>query len=102
MSSASISSPSAPVGDGLDRVGRGLLGRVALGALGQVALADLRRFAFARDVQPPAGQARGEAHVLAVAPDGERELIVGNDHQRDAVVLEELDADHLRRRQRVR
>jgi hypothetical protein len=33
-----------------------------------------------QDVDVPAGQLRGEAHVLAAAADGERQLLVGHDH----------------------
>ena len=44
------------------------------------------------DVDPPAGQAGGEAGVLAVAADRQRELVVGDDHRRLALVVVD---DHL-------
>ena len=73
----------------------------ALGALDEVSLARLGRLGLAGDVEPPTGQPRGQTHVLPVASDRERKLIIGNDDERDAVVLEQLDADHFRRRERV-
>ena len=44
------------------------------------------------DVDPPAGQAGGEAGVLAVAADRQRELVVGDDHGRLALLVVD---DHL-------
>jgi hypothetical protein len=38
------------------------------------------------DVEPPADQARGQARVLALAADGDRQ-VVGGDLEQDAVVL---------------
>jgi len=73
------------LGDGFDRT--------AFRTLGQIRLARRVGFGFACDVETPAGQARGEPHVLAFASDRKRELVVGNDDQRRAVVFEELDAD---------
>src|SRR5215207_1535234 len=39
------------------------------------------------DVDPPAGQAGGEPGVLALAADRQRELVVGHDHRRLAVLV---------------
>ena len=53
------------------------------------------------DVDPPAGEAGGEAGVLAVTADRQRELVVGDDHGRLALVVVD---DHLadpRRRERL-
>ena len=54
-----------------------------------------------QDVDVPAGQLRGEPHILAAAADGERKLRVGH-HDLDAVgVLVEHDLGDFGRRQRV-
>ena len=50
------------------------------GALGEFLLAALQFLGLGQDVDVPAGQLRGEAHVLAAAADGERELVVGHHH----------------------
>ena len=55
----------------------------------------------APDVDPPAGQARGEPGVLALAADGQREHPLGHGHVRDAVLLVDVDGDDLGRAQRV-
>ena len=89
-----LASPSAATGSGSRCV-------QAFFALGKVARPRFVRFGFARDVEPPAGQPRGEPDVLTFASDRERELIVGDRDERDALVLEEFDAEHLGRRQRV-
>src|SRR6201996_8798940 len=43
------------------------------------------------DVDAPAGQAGGEAGVLTVAPDRQRELVVGDDHGRLALLVVDDD-----------
>src|SRR5215207_8253535 len=53
------------------------------------------------DVDAPAGQARGEARVLALAADRERELVVGHDHGRLAVLVVHEHLAHPRRAQRL-
>ena len=54
------------------------------------------------DVDPPPGEARSEAGVLALLADGERELVVRDDDARRAVELvDHGDGGDLRRRQRV-
>src|SRR5579871_410476 len=83
------------VGGGVDRLGR-LLAGDAVGPLREIPLACGRRLTLRRDVEAPAREPRCKAHVLSVASDRQRELIVGNDHQCHAVVLEELDPDYLR------
>ena len=60
---------------------------------------DLR---LALDVDPPTRQLRGQARVLAFANDGERELVIGHDHERRLRRLLDLDAHDLSRRQRGR
>src|SRR3990167_8894477 len=51
-----------------------------LAAVVELLLATLRLFLLGEDVDVPTGELRGEAHVLAAAADGERQLLVGNDH----------------------
>ena len=50
------------------------------GALGEFLLAALGFFGFGQDVDLPAGELGGEAHILAAAADGERQLLVGHHH----------------------
>ncbi len=52
--------------------------------LGEFLLAALALFLLGQDVDVPAGQLRGQAHVLAAAADGERQLALGH-HDLDAV-----------------
>ena len=52
------------------------------------------------DVDAPAGQAGGEAGVLAVAADRQRELVVGHDHGRLALLVVDDHLAHARRRKR--
>ena len=54
-------------------------------------------FDLADDVELPAGELRGEAHVLALAADGERQLLVGNDELHAPVGLVDDDLVHLGR-----
>ena len=49
------------------------------------------------DVDPPAGQARGEAGVLALAADRQRELVVGHDDRRLLAVVVDEHLAHARR-----
>ena len=53
------------------------------------------------DVDPPAGQARGEPRVLALAADRQRELVVGDDDGRLAAVVVDEHLAHARGRQRL-
>src|SRR5580700_10684229 len=89
------------LGRRFDELDHGLFARDALLSFGKRALASLGRFALRRDIETPPGEPRGEPHVLPIAADCQRELIIGNDDERNAVVLEELDADYLRRCARV-
>ena len=57
------------------------------GALGELALAPLALLAFGHDVDLPAGQLAGEAHVLAAPADGQRQLLVGHHHLDPLVLL---------------
>src|SRR5581483_10778202 len=50
------------------------------------------------DVDLPAGETRREARVHPFLPDGERELVVGNDDRRLLAVVVEVDLAHARRR----
>ena len=63
--------------------------------------AALRLLGLGEDVDIPAGDLRGETHVLTPPADREAELIVGNHHFDPALLLVEHDLGHLRRRQRV-
>jgi hypothetical protein len=54
-----------------------------------------------QDVDVPAGQLRGEAHVLAAAADRQRELVVGHHHLDALGILVEHDLGDFRRLQRV-
>ena len=72
-----------------------------LRALGEFLLAALRFFLLGEDVDVPAGELRGQAHVLAAAADGQRQLAFRH-HDLDAVgIFVEHDLRHLGRRQRV-
>src|SRR5919109_5145531 len=53
------------------------------------------------DVDAPAGQARGEPGVLALAADRQRELVVGHDHRRLAVLVVDEHLAHARGAQRL-
>src|SRR3954454_13118204 len=53
------------------------------------------------DVDPPAREARGEPGVLALAPDRQRELVVGDDHRRLLVGIVDEHLAHARRAQRL-
>src|SRR5215218_4592254 len=53
------------------------------------------------DVDAPAGQARGEPGVLALAADRQRELVVGHDHGRLAVLVVDEHLAHARGAQRL-
>ena len=57
-----------------------------LRALGEFLLAALGFLGLGQDVDLPAGELRGQAHVLAAAADGERQLLVGH-HDFDALGL---------------
>ena len=52
------------------------------------------------DVDPPSGQACGQLGVHALAPDGQRELVVGDDDRRLAVLVVDEHLTHARRRER--
>ncbi len=58
-------------------------------------LLHLLELALADDVELPAGELRGEAHVLSLAADGERQLLVGDDELHPAVGLVDDDLVHL-------
>ena len=58
----------------------------------ELLLAALRLLLLGEDVDVPAGELGGEAHVLATTADGERELFVGH-HHLDALGI--LVEDHL-------
>src|SRR5262249_58520470 len=53
------------------------------------------------DLDVPAGEPGGEPDVLSLAADGQRELVVRDDHARDLLLPVELQAGELRRAQRV-
>ena len=69
----------------------------------EVRLASLRFLLLGQDVDIPAGQLRGEPHVLSAPPDRERQLVVGiGDHNLDPLpIFVDHDFRDLRRRQRV-
>src|SRR5262249_23918697 len=56
---------------------------------------------LAAHVELPGRQARGQTDVLSLLADGERELIVRDDHLHGVLVLVHDDARHLRGRQRA-
>ena len=73
-----------------------------LAALVEAAVVGLgRELGLGLDVDPPAGQAGGEARVLALAADRQRELVVGHDDGRLARLVVDEDLAHARRRQRL-
>ena len=67
----------------------------------ELLLAALRFLGLGQDVDVPAGELRGEPHVLAAAADGERELVVRHDDLDAVGVLVEHDLGDLGRLQRV-
>jgi hypothetical protein len=78
-------------------------GAAALGLLLLVALLLLLggELALGLDVDPPAGQAGGEARVLALAADRQRELVVGDDDRGLLAVVVDEHLAHARRAQRL-
>ena len=73
----------------------------SVGALGEFLLAALGFLGLGQDVDLPAGELRGQTHILAAAADGQRQLLVGH-HDFDAVgVFVEHDLGDFGRRQRV-
>src|SRR3954452_1105563 len=78
-------------------------GAAAARLLGLVALVLLLggELGLGLDVDPPAGQAGGEAGVLALAADRQRELVVGHDDGRLAALVVDEHLAHARRRQRL-
>ncbi len=72
-----------------------------LRALGELLLPPLALFLLGQDVDIPAGQLRGEPHVLAAPADGQRKLALGHDDLDAVGILVEHDLGHLGRRQRV-
>ena len=70
-------------------------------ALGELRLPALRLRGLRHDVDVPARELGGEAHILALAADGKRELLIGHHHLDALGILVEHDLDHLGRRQRV-
>src|SRR5438034_2358459 len=65
-------------------------------------LRDGRRLRLRLDVDPPPGEAGGEASVLSLFPDRERELVVGHDHLCRLRVGIHAHLTDLRRLERVR
>ena len=72
-----------------------------LRALGEFLLAALGFFLLGQDVDLPAGELRGEAHVLAAAADGQRQLALGHHHFDAVAVFVEHHLGDFGRRQRV-
>ena len=70
-------------------------------ALLEFLLPALRFLVLGQDVDVPAGELRGEAHVLAAPADGERKLVVGDDHLDPLGILVEHHLGDLGRLQRV-
>src|SRR5215211_6405606 len=62
----------------------------------------LRELGLGADVDAPAGQPRGEPRVLALAADRERQLVVGHDHGRLAVLVVDEHLAHARGAERLR
>ena len=78
-------------------------GRAAQRHGGHLRLNFLPLFFLALDVNSPAEQARRQAHVLPLLPDGERQLrVVHDDFQVFLLGVENRDVIDLRRAQRVR
>ncbi len=71
------------------------------GAFGEFLLPAFGFFLLRQDVDLPAGELRGETHILSAAADGERQLLVGHDHFDAMRVFVEHDLGDFRRRQRV-
>src|SRR5215211_4031792 len=72
----------------------------AVGEDRRAAAADL--LLLGADVDAPAGQPRGEPRVLALAADRERQLVVGHDHGRLAVLVVDENLAHARGAERLR
>ena len=70
-------------------------------ALAELLLAPLALLGLGQDVDVPAGELRGEPHVLAAAADREAELVVGHHDLDAALLLVHHDLADLGRRQRV-
>ena len=66
-----------------------------------LALLLLLRFLDAHEVQLPAGELGGEAHVLPAAADRDREVLLVDDDVHRVLLLVDQDALHFGRRQRV-
>src|SRR5262245_7672694 len=63
-------------------------------------LRELAHLRLALDVDPPARELDGEAHVLPLAPDRQRELVVGHDHVHRLRGVVDDHLRHLRRGER--
>ena len=61
----------------------------------------LLRLLDAHQVEVPAGELRGEAHVLAVAPDRDREVLLVDDDVHAVLLLVDDDRADLGRRERI-
>src|SRR5262245_15670691 len=72
-----------------------------LRALGELLLPPLRLLLLGQDVDVPAGELRGQPHVLAAAAYGERQLAFGHHHLDAVGILVEHHLGDLGRRQRV-
>ncbi len=70
-------------------------------AVFEVGLAALGLFLLGEDVDIPAGQLRGETHVLAAASDRKRQLGIGHDNFNTFALFVEHDLGDFRRRERV-
>ena len=53
------------------------------------------------DVDPPAREPRGQSRILTVAADGERELVVRDDHDRLHLLVVDYDLSNPGRRKRL-
>ena len=69
--------------------------------VGEFLLAALGFFGLGHDVDVPAGELRGEPHILAAPADGERQLLVGNDDLDALGFLVEHDLGDFGGRQRI-
>ncbi len=72
-----------------------------LAARAELLLAALALLGLGQDVDVPAGELRGEPHVLPAPADGERELVVGHDDLDAALLLVHHHLGDLGRRERV-
>ena len=72
-----------------------------LGAAFELGVTAFGFFLFGEDVDVPAGKLRGEPHVLPAPADGQRQLLIGNDHLDALFVFVEHHFGDFRRRQRV-